>query len=171
MSNLSPDVFRCMIQEADFRTLCSDPTVALCKAPSEPFNAEVTCHGMLPSVPSCAACKFAISGLQQYVNDTSTRMVQSIGTDICRFHFSRNDMAQMVRARRLFRPAPCRARADRARAPQCRVVMTSFGDVMLRVLASRVDSEDFCCELGLCDLPVKREGERWTDLSPKPETA
>lgn len=41
--------------------------------------------------------------------------------------------------------------------------MNSFGDIMLRVLAGRLDAEDFCCELGLCDAPLSNE--KWTKVN------
>ena len=48
-------------------------------------------------------------------------------------------------------------------------MLNAFGDVMLRVLVSRLDAEDFCCQLGLCAIPAARPGDAvWKALDQKP---
>ena len=99
-------MFKCLIQEADFRTVCNDPSVALCKTPTAPFLARESCHSMAPSPRQCASCRYTVSALQQYVNDTSLQIVQTSGSEICRFHFRTEEMKQMVGC-----PAPPRVQA------------------------------------------------------------
>jgi len=127
-SRLNSDVYKCMIQEAQFGTLCSDSAVALCKASrGASFYTDIKCDAFEAEPLACAACEFSISGLQQYVNDTSRMIVRASTDDICKFHFPTPEDGQM-----------------------CQVIMKGFGEVMLRTLVRRLDAADFCCGIGLC---------------------
>lgn len=134
-SMLDKDIFKCLIYELNFGSLCSDPGVALCRAARPSVADPSMCVGMGADVQACAACEFAVSGLQQYVNDTSTMIVKSSAEDVCAFHFKSSESKQM-----------------------CRAMMSTYGDVMLRLLAHRLDAGDFCCGIGLCHSTTNKIG-------------
>lgn len=127
-ARLNSKVFECLIHRLEFHSICSDPFVDLCVASRTTTADSDGCAGFEPDALGCAACEFAVSGLQQYVNDTSTMIVKAVRDDICRYHFEEEHQQE-----------------------QCDVVLTGFGDVALRVLASRLDAAEFCCGLGLCE--------------------
>jgi hypothetical protein len=134
-SMLDTGVFKCLIHELNFGSLCSDPGVALCRAARPSVADPSQCVGMGSNVQACAGCEFAVSGLQQYVNDTSTLIVKSSAEDLCGFHFKTSEAQQM-----------------------CRAMTATYGDVMLRLLAHRLDAGDFCCGIGLCHTTTNKLG-------------
>ncbi len=127
-ARLNGKVFECLVKQLEFGSICSDPFVDLCVAERTPFATDKTCEGFDPDPMACAACEFAVSGLQQYVNDTSTEIVKAVRQDICHYHFKEEHQQE-----------------------ECDVTFAAFGDVALRVLASRLDAAEFCCGLGLCE--------------------
>lgn len=127
-ARLNGKVFECLVKQLEFGSICSDPFVDLCVAERTPIATDKTCEGFDPDPMACAACEFAVSGLQQYVNDTSTEIVKAVRQDICHYHFKEEHQQE-----------------------ECDVTFAAFGDVALRVLASRLDAAEFCCGLGLCE--------------------
>ena len=127
-ARLNGKVFECLVKQLEFGSICSDPFVDLCVAERTPFATDNTCEGFDPDPMACAACEFAVGGLQQYVNDTSTEIVKAVRQDICHYHFKEEHQQE-----------------------ECDVTFAAFGDVALRVLASRLDAAEFCCGLGLCE--------------------
>jgi len=134
-ARINNKIFECLIQELHIGSICSDPHVDLCRAGRKSLAASAECEGFQPSPLGCAACEFAVSGLQQYVNDTSTLIVKAVKQDICNYHFE-----------------------EAAKQQMCGVLMAGFGDVALRVLAARLDAADFCCGIGLCEAVSSKDG-------------
>ena len=101
-ARINNKVFDCLVKQLEIGTICADPHIDLCVAGRVSNAADTECevllcnrhapvsrpstHRMLPPCPqafdpdplACAACEFAVSGLQQYVNDTSTLIVKVV---------------------------------------------------------------------------------------------
>ena len=134
-ARLNNKIFECLIKKLEISSVCADEHIDLCITERVSSETDAACDAFDPDPLGCAACEFAVSGLQQYVNDTSSLIVKAVRDDVCNFHFK-----------------------EPQKQEECSVVLTGFGDVALRVLASRLDAAEFCCDLGLCEaVSAKKE--------------
>lgn len=127
-ARLNGKVFECLVKQLEIGSVCASPYIDLCVAERAPITVDAACESFDPDPLACAACEFSVSGLQQYVNDTSALIVKAVKNDVCNFHFR-----------------------EPQKQEECQVLMTGFGDAALRVLASRLDAAEFCCGLGFCE--------------------
>ena len=125
---LDPAVFRCMIQELELHTVCSDPVIGLCRAPARPLG-RVRCSGMEGDPFLCSSCKFVAGGMRTFSQVDMADTLASI-RGICEFHFS-----------------------DEASQKKCDVLVKLQGERIVKLLTKRFDAEDFCCDMGLCRNP------------------
>lgn len=125
---LPQSMYRCLVQEASLNTVCSDPDVGICKVPTRPLT-RVRCQHLDGYVHTCAACKFVVGGLEHYALSSLDDMVESL-VGVC-----------MVRFR------------NKVDLQQCEAFVRDTGASMIRVVASRIDAQDFCCAAGICDNP------------------
>ena len=125
---LPQSLYRCAVQEADLNTICSDPSVGMCKVPTRPLS-RVQCKNLPGYVHTCAACKFVVGGLSHYMLESLDQMVASLES-VC-----------MVRFR------------DDTERKQCETFVREEGANAVRVAVSRLDAQDFCCAAGICIAP------------------
>lgn len=140
---LPQSIYRCMVQEANLNTICSDPDIGICKVPTRPLT-RVRCQHLDGYVHTCAACKFVVGGIEHYALSSLDDVVQSL-KGICMVRFRNSVDLQ-----------------------QCEAFIQDTGAAMIRVVTSRIDAQDFCCSSGICDNPpmmVKKIAPRKFDVN------
>ena len=125
---LPQSLYRCAVQEFKLHTICSDPEVGMCKVPTRSLT-RVECKGLTGYTHTCAACKFVISGLEHYALDSLPSVIASLQS-VCSVRFK-----------------------DDTERKQCETFVADQGETAVRVLISRLDSQDFCCASGICNQP------------------
>lgn len=119
-------LYRCMVQAIGMNSICSDPSVGLCKVPVHPLT-RVKCTNMPAYQHTCAACKFVVGGLEHYmVNSMKESLKAAHGICVVRFQ-------------------------DPVEQKKCHSLLDTQGELLLRTMVSRVDAEDFCCDTGICE--------------------
>jgi hypothetical protein len=129
VKRLPSSIFRCLIQEAEMHTICNDPDVGLCMAPSKALPA-VKCNDLIDGdMPACQACKFTVGSLEHYTaNDPADTLAAMAG--VCTMHYGASSIAK-----------------------KCEKLIESHGRKMLDLILKRIDSEDYCCSTGVCKPP------------------
>lgn len=123
---LPTGLYRCMVQAVGMNSICSDPSVGLCKVPVHPLT-RVKCTGMPAYQHTCAACKFTVGGLEHYmVHSIKESLKAAHGICVVRFQ-------------------------DPLEQKKCHALVDTQGETLLRTMVSRVDAEDFCCDVGVCE--------------------
>ena len=151
-------LYRCMVQAIGMNSICSDPSVGLCKVPVHPLT-RVKCTGMPAYQHTCAACKFVVGGLEHYMAHAIPESLKAAhGICIVRFQ-------------------------DPLEQKKCHSLLDTQGELLIRTMVSRVDAEDFCCGTGICERtplfvkkiaplsPEEAEMNKQTDAVPGPVTA
>lgn len=119
-------LYRCMVQAVGMNSICSDPSVGLCKVPVHPLT-RVKCTNMPAYQHTCAACKFVVGGLEHYmINSMKESLKAAHGICVVRFQ-------------------------DPVEQKKCHSLLDTQGELLLRTMVSRVDAEDFCCDTGICE--------------------
>ena len=151
-------LYRCMVQAIGMNSICSDPSVGLCKVPVHPLT-RVQCTGMPAYQHTCAACKFVVGGMEHYMAHAVPEALKA-AHGICVVRFQ-----------------------DPLEQKKCHSLLDTQGELLLRTMISRVDAEDFCCGTGICERtplfvkkiaplsPEEAEANRKTDSVPGPVTA
>lgn len=129
VKRLPSSIFRCLIQEAEMHTICNDPDVGLCLAPSKALPS-VKCNDLIDGdMPACQACKFTVGSLEHYTsNDPADTLAAMAG--VCAMHYGASSTAK-----------------------KCEKLIESHGRKMLDLILKRIDSEDYCCSTGVCKPP------------------